>query len=219
MPDVSTAKKSKKNNEKNQGPQPSKMSSPSACSNAGSKSNLASDVTHASPSTHPTPVLETDGLHTDQHATTQEKTCFELLSLSSPINTQDSDTRASDSQSQNQGQSLSGNLAQLDNPADEILNPSSHNLVAGSNDLPGLEASDDINDSNLPRSKPIDPWHLAFTELRTMGAELRAMNRRLAKLDQIEEEVGALKMQVESVSSQTKEVKAPYNTIPQTFPL
>lgn len=60
-----------------------------------------------------------------------------------------------------------------------------------------VETQVDLPGSKLPPSSPADPWHSAFSELKTMGI-------RLAKLDNIERDVAALKDQFKGISDRTK---------------
>lgn len=60
--------------------------------------------------------------------------------------------------------------------------------------------------SSLPQSQPSDPWHPAYTELRTLAAELRTMSKIMAQLDYIEKDVGDLKSKVDSFSNKAKEL-------------
>lgn len=58
--------------------------------------------------------------------------------------------------------------------------------------------------ANLPPSKPTDPWHLAFTKLKSMGVELKAMGKKMDQLDKIERDVGSLRLQMDGISHRTK---------------
>lgn len=62
--------------------------------------------------------------------------------------------------------------------------------------------------SNLPPSTPSDPWHLAYSEIKSMTVKLRSMSQRMSQLDKIEKDVGSLKNQIEGISAKTKSLES-----------
>lgn len=66
-----------------------------------------------------------------------------------------------------------------------------------------VELHDNLPGEALPPSKPGDPWHSAFVELKAMG-------RRMLKLDKIERDVDSLKNQFQEIAGRTKALE---NTI------
>lgn len=61
--------------------------------------------------------------------------------------------------------------------------------------------------SNLPPSVPTDPWHLAYSEMKTMALELRSVSLKMSQLDKIEKDVVSLRTQIEGISAKTKDLE------------
>lgn len=120
------------------------------------------------------------------------------IGSSAPDNSQDNHIRNSNPDSQGQSPPVSHTNELVHSP---ILSPHAE----GGNVTADTELTDPPA-SNLPPSKPSDPWHLAFNELKSMGAELRSMSKRMDKFENIEKEVGSLKSKVDLVSGRTKDL-------------
>lgn len=215
--------KQQNSTDKNNSPLPTKTQTtnqPSSSDNAAVHPNLVKLLTsqpaeldgrnNISQSEHPlldnSPLRDGPSDGTDSaHIPTVAKTGSSHKSVNSSEKIKDACSGPDDSLP---GVQASGNLQAVGNDGDNSLgNLENIDSINTESTNETADINTDEHGSNLPPSSPADPWHLAYTEMKSMAVELKSMGKKMSQLDTIERDVGSLKNQVEGILGKTKELE------------